>query len=276
MNLKRSYSEIKRLASENKFADVFLLIKEVEKQKLAIVAESESKNGVLPKIIGRGLEYTVYSMTNGRVRKRPNTVAEQNDVLLSWCIDGEKRRNKIIESINNLSEISVELVQEILAAYRIHKSLLGSPVFKKNGSYTQNKIVTLDAYFENHNISENEKVVDKYVEFVHHLWMAGMCDGTFKFLENNGINNEGDLVQLDFGEMIFTKEKVISLIESKKWLSQNFRFIADESLKLYIEERFEQELTLSKLEKFWPERFINSDKIKKWEELYNQYSKSWA
>ena len=99
-------------------------------------------------------------------------------------------------------------------------------------------------------------------------------------MENNGITKDNEVIQRDIGEFIFTKEKIISCIERKSWLSQNVRFIQNGPLKDYIIQSFENEFSKEKLEELWPKEDVIAKKfpteLANWEEKSKAYSQSWS
>ena len=176
----------------------------------------------------------------------------------------------------------MKIVKTLLDQKKINGELLGNPIFKDgNNDYTRDEATSFsNSYIESHSLEENKAYVEKYISLVHTLWSSGVCDTTFKFMENNGITKNNDVIQRDIGEFAFTKEKIFSLIEDKKWLKQNYRFIPEGPLKEYIEKRFSEEFSLEKLEEFWPKEETGGDSLNKerelWQECYLAYSESWS
>ena len=276
----KKYAEIRNAWQNKNFVAALQHIAEVERFKLNRVAEKEAKEGKSVKILGRGLEYTVYDIGNNRIQKRHNSAEEQNDLLCSWVIDDREKREKIIETLNALTQVSMGIVRTLLGKKELQREPLGNLIFE-NGSndYAQDKAIPLLEYIKDHSLAENKQAIEKYISLTHTFWRSGVCDATFKFLENNGITENSDVIQLDIGEFAFTKDIVLSLIQDQAWLRQNYRFLPEGELKEYIKRRFEEEFTPKKLEELWPseetENDMLSDELKLWHRHYVAYSEHW-
>ena len=247
-----------------------------------LVAKKESREGKKVKIFGRGLEYTVYDIGAGRVRARRNAIEEQDDVLCSWLIEDAEKRKRIAEAVNVLAEVSMNIVKTLLRRGKIQGELLGNPIFEEGGAdYTRDEATSFSSdYIEGHTLEEGKGYIEKYIALVHTLWSSGVCDSTFKFMENRGITIDGDVIQRYIGEFAFTKGKVLSLIQNQAWLNQNFRFMPQGELKEYAKKRFCEEFTPEKLEKFWPKpdgdgNDLNTQR-EEWEVLFQRYEEIWG
>ncbi len=86
----------------------------------------------------------------------------------------------------------------------------------------------------------------------HELWRHGISDVVFNFTINNGVSENNSVSQIDFGEMTFNKSEVEKLIKSKIWFTRySYTSQKNALFKAYIDESFEREFTVDKLNKFW-------------------------
>jgi len=60
------------------------------------------------------------------------------------------------------------------------------------------------------------------------------------------------VILIDLAELTFSKNKVIKLIKSKKWLKQySYLTMKDIKLKQYFKEEMKNQITIENLKKYW-------------------------
>jgi hypothetical protein len=198
--------------------------------------------------IGEGLQYRVYSIDDSRVRKVPKSKPEMMDYIKKWKDDVEaaernveealKRREKAVE---NLKKLDIDL------------SLFGSPEFDGK-EITQDRVRPVGQVFETADLRQKKKVIDLYAELLQRLWKQGVGDTIYNFTINTGLADDGNLVMLDFGEIVFSKQKVKKEVKNRKWLEKwGYREDISEDLKPYFEEKMDEEINLEDLEEKWKE-----------------------
>ena len=75
---------------------------------------------------------------------------------------------------------------------------------------------------------------------------------THKLQTNYGIDAQGNVVCIDFGEFVFTGKKALEKILKKKWFSrQSYKNWKDLELKNYYTERMAAEMTEENLNNAW-------------------------
>ncbi len=208
--------------------------------------------------IGEGFYYNVYDIGNNRVRKEITTHASRIKKLLSWGSTAEFGLRDIFSPKKDHEKLSksIETSKEILKA--IGPESFGNPVFINQFEYEQDKAVPLEVYFKNHSEEESLSMVREYVNFLYVFWQYGFADVVYNFSINCGVSEKtGNFIYFDFNELSTKRDKVISDIVKKKWLTQHSLrdFPANlKSLKTKIISLFSEHITLEALDKYWPIR----------------------
>jgi hypothetical protein len=87
------------------------------------------------------------------------------------------------------------------------------------------------------------------------MWGQGVGDTIYNFTINTGLDDEGNLVMIDFGEIVFSKPRIKSEVESSKWLDKwSYGEDLEGEIKSYFREKMEEEITVEKLEDKWREK----------------------
>lgn len=207
------------------------------------------------KKIGKGWQYTVYDLGNGRVQKRKYSKFFQFlhiylDLLGTgnFFVFMEAWRER--KRVEDDEKSSMQYLQNI--ANILDWGILGNPKFIETGIYEQDKVTPLDIIFEKVSIQEGKEIIDKYLKLMYRTWEYGFSDKIFNFTINNGLNERGEIIQLDFGELTSDKEKMRRLINEKRWLKrascQNF---PEGELKEYYRKIMDPETMLKKLDELW-------------------------
>lgn len=205
------------------------------------------------KYLGEGFYYRVYEYNSERVLKKPLFFF----VSLKKIYDFKRER----EDISRLSAFTsgYKAVKREKQELRTIKERISSlpgvlfvnPQFRGRGlDYTQDKARIIDDTLKDDKASEI--VIDKYVELQKKLWSYGLHDTTFKIQSNYGVDKDGNVVCVDFGEFVFTKEQALASIAKKKWLSRGtYKKWADGAIKKYYTDRLAEAMTSEAINKFW-------------------------
>lgn len=198
--------------------------------------------------IGEGLQYNVFDLGDGKVRKVPKSREE----MMDHCFKGGDSQEKAEESTSKALERREKAVEK-LKNECIDSSIFGSPEFKENGEVVQDKVKPVDQVFENASLEQKKQIIDKYVELLRKLWEQGMGDTIYNFTVNTGLTDQGDLIMLDFGEIVFSKQRVKKEVKGQKWLDKwsYSQDLEDERVKEYFKERMAEEITVGMLEDKW-------------------------
>lgn len=204
------------------------------------------------KEIGRGWQFAVYDLGEGRVLKRPLTgferflrVGRQMLFRNPLAIPSEVRR------VRTDMRDSLEIVRN--SRGRLPPHLLGNPIIGDDDSYRQDKAAVLAERFSEATAAESFRIIDAYTELTRELWKYGVADRVFNFTINNALDSSGRVILIDLGELTDSKEKVRKHIETKAWLRHfSYRSLPDE-LKRYFASAMDRGITLENLEREWLE-----------------------
>ena len=193
--------------------------------------------------IGSGFQYNVYS-AGDKVRKVPKSRLNLYNSLKFWhtsqrgllsALRGDERRKAAIRGLKS-RDIPLEDL------FRI-ESFEGQEVIQK-------RLIPVDEILSS---SEKnfEEVAEDYFELLHELWSYGIGDTVYNFTVNCGYDGE-ELVMMDFGEVTFSKEKVLEAVRDEKWKSQwsYTTDLTDKERKIF-RSKAEKNFTVEKVEKLW-------------------------
>lgn len=208
--------------------------------------------------IGQGWQYIVYDLGNGRVlKKKYSNFSKFFFIRAKQIAKGQPySMAEIIRSIYRVNKKALQSIQYFkINQQSLDFKLIANPKFLNDINYEQDKITSLGELFKSCSISEGKEFFNQYAQFIHTTWQYGFSDTMFNFLGNNGINKNGDMVQSDFGELVFTVEEVKQLIKNKKWLNTScFHTFPEGELKEYFKEVMEKEITEENLERFFRQK----------------------
>lgn len=196
--------------------------------------------------IGECLQYTVYD-EGERVRKEPKSREEMVKMAMNWY----DTRSKAEENV----ELALERISKALDKIRennVPEFIFGN-VEIEGGTVYQDKLIPVHDKLESlDTLEEKKKVIDDYIGLLQTLWSYGIGDTIYNFTLNNGYDDMGRLVQLDFGEIVFSKQIVKNEIRDEKWLEmRSYSHDISNDLKPYFKKRMSEEITVEKLEDKW-------------------------
>lgn len=209
--------------------------------------------------IDSGLQYHVFDIKNGRVRKTQTSFLHKLRTIHFY--DGKYDFFK--NPINNVRFAfgTKRTLRHSLDGLRdnleyIDTSLLGNPRLLRNYSYEQDRVRVFGEVLQStENLTDKKRLIDKYIENVLTCWGYGFSDSVFNFTINNGVTREGNVILLDLGEMTWRKGKVTSLLEGRELERQwSIRNLEDEELKNYVKIETRDKFTISNLNKLWKKK----------------------
>jgi len=201
--------------------------------------------------IGVGVQYVVYGLPNNRVFK----VAQTDNSALN-----EHRRqggsDNLVEEILRLREDSVGYVQKLISSYPEASPLFGNPIFNGEkgiaGAYEQDKLTFFGGDgFNSLQKDEQIKYARNYIDLIKLMWTYGFSDRTMNFQVNAGLNNEGEIVLADFGEIDLSKDDLIRVVENHDWEKSWGVNILRKYVKPIVIDMFESNLTKDALDELW-------------------------
>lgn len=169
------------------------------------------------KKIGEGWQYGVYDIGNGRVLKKFHSLPKRYWAILKtifpfkddpfYKVPGYARsmRLKALESFS------------VLKDSKIPPEIVGNPTFVNQFDFEQDKVVPLHDYFNEISIEAGKKLIDDFVLFNKQLLNYGFIDKSFNIGKNFGINDGGEIVLIDIGELFSNKDRIQKQIENRAW-----------------------------------------------------------
>ena len=157
------------------------------------------KNGHRIKI-SQGWQYAVFDYGD-KVRKVPHSWEDMRQLLLRRDVQYEEGALEVL--VDRILEYRDESIAGLLKM-EVDRSLLGDPVFLENGSFLQDKVITLrDKLDELEGDTEGRRlVIDEYIDFMFKCWKYGFSERTYNFTKNNGYSSCG-VILIDLGEILF-------------------------------------------------------------------------
>ena len=160
------------------------------------------------KEIGKGLQFTVYDLENGRVLKIPNSIDDMKKILIKWnpsLLINSKDLNEKIDYYLVLTEKSMVGIKNS----NINLEILGNPIFLDDNKIEQDKVKMISDCLQGE-IDNQKKVIDEFIILTIESWKNGFSDIVFNLKINSGIDKNGKAILSDFGELTFDKEIVKS------------------------------------------------------------------
>jgi hypothetical protein len=210
------------------------------------------------KLIGKGWQYRVYDIGGGRVRKIKRTPIDSFCRIFFMPKVVEKNRKmrfnpvlsyREMRRISRESDENMQQFKEILPSMPAY--LTGNIRLLDGINYEQDYAIPLLQYFEEHNDSENKKILTQYVQLILELWQYGCSDKIFNFATNSGIDSQNRVIQIDVGELDFEREAVAERVQNKEWLSRASYIYSTDGMKRFFADEMNAYVTLENLDKYW-------------------------
>lgn len=210
-------------------------------------------------MLDKGLQFKVYDLGD-KVKKVPTNKKEIRETLLKWQPSYREKENELEKKVEKTIQERENVIEKLKDRKgEIDFSLLGNPIFKEN-CIIQNKVKPLGPLIKNKiqkkNYSELQNIIEKYINLIQKCWQNGFSERTYNFAINYGMNLEGKVILIDFGELTFSKDHVAEKIKEERWL-KSWSFygeIKDSKFKKKYKKKMKRRLTLENLEKYWPKR----------------------
>lgn len=189
------------------------------------------------KVIGRGWQYTVYDIGNGRVLKKYHTKTVAYLMMLRdcfpyikhplWKFNGyyQQCRKEAIESIQKIHHSTLE------------NWMLGNPHARNEFDYEQDVAIPLRKQLECAKLEEGKKIIDAFVEFNKILVKNSLIDRNFLITDNFAMNATGNIVLIDLGELYSDAKQIHDHILKRPWTSSDVLNSLPKNLRDYFVEK---------------------------------------
>lgn len=169
------------------------------------------------KKIGEGWQYATYDLGNGRVFKKFHSFFGLYWVILKdvypfrddpiWEVPGFVRSSKR-KALHSF---------EILKAKRIPDAWLGNPKFLQGLNYEQDKAQPLHDVFRKANTVRIKSLIDAFIAFSKQLFEKGIIDKSFNITKNYGLNEKGEMILIDIGELFDDPQRIRKQLLDRIW-----------------------------------------------------------
>jgi hypothetical protein len=192
--------------------------------------------------IGEGLQYHVFLVDEDTVKKFPKNRDEMVEAIRDW----ETREEKVENLVEKGQERRRKAVRKLKDSDLPVEELFGITGF--DGDKVLQKRMTPVNEFEGKNF---EEIVDDYLDLLEELWRHGVGDTIYNFTINKGYRN-GKIFQIDFGEVVFDRERVRQEVKDQKWLEKwSYSEDLDEEEQEIFREKASEKLTVERLKEIW-------------------------
>jgi hypothetical protein len=190
------------------------------------------------KKLGRGWQYTVYDLGNGRVLKCWNSRPVAYMMMCSDRILALRFWRFPMYYRASTSTATYSLRE--LKKSPLPMSLFGNPKYLENGfDYEQDKLLPIDEYLKTVSIEKQKEMVDKFVVFNKFLIQNSCIDKSFNMGTNFALGKGGNIVLSDIGELYFTEKLIAQQINRKAWAKPYVLGPLPKELRSYFLEKME-------------------------------------
>jgi hypothetical protein len=192
--------------------------------------------------IGEGLQYHVFLLDRDTVKKFPKNQDEMVETIRDW----ETREGKVEKMVEKGLERRKRAVRKLKNSDLPVEQLFGITGFE--GEKVLQKRMKPVNEFDGKSF---EEIVDDYLDLLEELWRHGVGDTIYNFTINNGYRN-GKIFQMDFGEIVFDRERVRQEVKEEKWLEKwSYSEDLDEEEQEIFREKASERLTVERLKEIW-------------------------
>lgn len=196
------------------------------------------------KKIGRGWQYTVYDLENGRVLKKYNRHSDSFFVMLKDAIT--HIRLPLINFFGYYSDSKkyAEKSLKLIKTTDLPQSMFGNPLVLDRLAYEQDYVTSLSKFFQKEDLDKSMKKIDECVAFVKKLYSIGIAERYFNIPDNFGINDKGEVILIDLGEICTDLDEIKRQIEKRVWSAPDVLSKIPVELHTYYIDRMNREFNV--------------------------------
>ena len=169
------------------------------------------------KKIGEGWQYSVYDLGNGRVLKRFHSFFRSYWVILKTIFPFKDDSIMMIPDFSRSMKRKALISFEILKRRNIPSGWLGNPRFINELDFEQDKAKPLHDVFTDSDTTMIKQIIDKFVVFNRQLLEKGVIDKSFNITKNYGLNEKGEIVLIDIGELFDDPGRIRQQCIDRAW-----------------------------------------------------------
>ena len=215
-------------------------------------------------LIGVGGQYTVHDLGSGRVVKIPNSMDGARRFVGGWGPHVSKmKRHFPLEETAGSRAFNVPHALRLAARYPTLSAALAHPRAMSGECFSQDKVQVLYDLIPKASPDEIRGYLDGYADVCQLCWRYGINDCILFFSVNNGIDAQGKVVFLDFGEVTFDTTLVASQAEKAIWETKDVLlkgFLPPEHHDYYFQ-AMESRLSGGNFERHWARDLDEVDRM---------------
>ncbi len=169
------------------------------------------------KKIGQGWQYTTYDLENGRVLKKFHSWQKAYFVIFREIFPFNKDSFFEIPSFIKDVKRKADESFEILKRKNIPKEWMANPKFINKYDFEQDKVLPLHEVFKELDTKGIKSIVNQFIKFNLKLLTLGVIDKGFNITKNYGIDNKGQIVLIDIGELFDDRKLIIKQFRNHGW-----------------------------------------------------------
>jgi len=200
------------------------------------------------KKIGEGWQYGVYDLGNGRVLKRFHSPVKSYWVTLKSVFPFRDDPLSSVPSFVKSAKRKALASFETLKKIQIPSAWLGNPKFLDGLDYEQDKATPLHDIFEKSDTATIKIIIDKFIIFNKQLLENGIIDKSFNITRNFGLDEDGNIILIDIGELFDSPERIKKQFADRAW---DKKYVAGEIKNKEAREYFIQRMDENFSLDFW-------------------------
>jgi len=197
------------------------------------------------KKIGEGWQYTTYDLGNGRVLKKFHSFLKLYWVIVSDIFPFQYDPLWEVPGFALASKRKAIASFEILKKSNIPSAWIGNPKFLDNLNYEQDKARPLHDVFEKSDTAAIKDIIDQFIILNKQLLEKGVIDKSFNITKNYGLNEKGELILIDIGELFDDPLRIRKQLINRAW-DKNYvaGCIKDQEARKYFIEQMDKHFGL--------------------------------
>jgi hypothetical protein len=195
--------------------------------------------------IDYGGQYKVFGYGSDKVVKIPMTRDEIFCRIANWgheTPDPEAKYLQLVSSRDRAAELvnSAAISDSLLGNFEIHNQII-----------VQDKVQIWHKIFDGLDLETQKNYLLQVVNFYIELWICGLHEYVHNFSINCGIDNYGNVILIDFGEITDDKNRVLKDIELGKILKSWSARSLPADLQQFYAKHINNTLTNENLDLYW-------------------------
>ncbi len=169
------------------------------------------------KKLGEGWQYTAYDLGNARVLKKFHSLPRIYWVILKDIFPFHYDPLYKLPGFARASKRKAIASFEILKKGNVPRAWIGNPKFLENLDYQQDKVRPLHDVFEKSDTAGIKSIIDQFIILNKQLLEKGVIDKSFNITKNYGLNEKGELILIDLGELFDNLQRIKNQIMRRAW-----------------------------------------------------------